>query len=284
MFNAIVSSSAFPAAALAMELNCPAPSTVAVEATPGSAAPTLDVAFPEDDIDITVFAAASLTDAFEEITDAIEAAHPNIAIVLETAGSQTLVTQLSEGAQADVLATADVRTMRQAQDQQLVSGEPSLFATNRLVVVIPEDNPAGIVEIRDLTGNDLRLVIAGVEVPAGRYAHQAFCDWAGNDSDALAAIGENVVSEEVDVRGVMAKVQFGEADAGVVYASDAAASELAGVPLNVIEFPEDIWTLASYPIAPVTGGDHDAAQAFISFVLSEDGQNILERYGFRQPS
>jgi molybdate transport system substrate-binding protein len=140
------------------------------------------------------------------------------------------------------------------------------------------------VEIRDLTGNDLRLVIAGVEVPAGRYAHQAFCDWAGNDSDALAAIGENVVSEEVDVRGVMAKVQFGEADAGVVYASDAAASELAGVPLNVIEFPEDIWTLASYPIAPVTGGDHDAAQAFISFVLSEDGQNILERYGFRQPS
>lgn len=237
-------------------------------------------------MDITVFAAASLTDAYAEIGDLIEEEHPNITITItiETAGSQTLVTQLGEGAQADVLATANTSTMRQAQEEGLVDGEPVIFTANRLVVVTPTDNPAGIEGIEDLTGDDIRLVIAGEEVPAGRYARQAICAWAGSDTEALTEIDDNVVSEEVDVRSVLTKVQLGEADAGIVYASDAAASEIAGTPVNVIEFPEDVPTAAVYPIAPVTGGNTEAADAFISFVLSDEGQRVLEEYGFQPVS
>lgn len=231
-----------------------------------------------------MFAAASLTDAYTDIADTIEQAHPNIRVIVETAGSQTLVTQLIEGAQADVLATADTITMQRAQDGGMITGKPAVFASNRLVIVTPQDNPAGIQNIEDLAKDDIRLVVAGEEVPAGRYAREAFCTWADEDLDLLAAIGANVASEEIDVRTVMTRVQLGEADAGIVYTSDAAASELAGTPMNVVEFPENVSTSVSYPIASVTGGDEGAAKAFIAYVLSSDGQRILKQYGFRPPS
>ncbi len=232
-------------------------------------------------MELTVFAATSLTDAYAEIGDAIEEQYPTVSVTIDTAGSQTLVTQLGAGAQADVLATANVTIMQRAQDEGLIEGEPVLFTANRLVIVTPPDNPAGIDGIDDLTGDDILLVIAGEEVPAGRYALRALCAWAGEGSDALAAIGDNVVSEEVDVRAVLTKVLLGEADAGIVYASDAAAADIAGNPVNVIEFPDGVPTMAAYPIAPVAGGNVEAAQAFIGFVLSDEGQQILERYGFR---
>jgi molybdate transport system substrate-binding protein len=265
--------------ALAVDLTCPPPETATTAASPvPSAAP--DAAFPDGDVEITVFAAASLTDAYAEIVDAIEAAHPNVTIHVETAGSQTLVTQLTEGARADVLATANIETMRQAQSAGLIDGEPVIFAANRLVIVTPEDNPAGIEGIEDLTSDDVKLVIAGEAVPAGRYAREAICAWDGDDADAIAAIGDNVVSEEIDVRSVTTKVQLGEADAGIVYASDAAAARLAGTPLHVIEFPAGVPTAATYPITPVAGGNVEGAEAFIAFVLGPEGQSILEQYGF----
>lgn len=271
---------ALPAAPVdAAALTCPPPPTAATDASPAPAA-TPDAAFPEDDTEITVFAAASLTDAYAEIVDAIEAAHPSVTVHVETAGSQTLVTQLTEGARADVLATADTETMRQAREAGLIDGDPVIFTANRLVIVTPEDNPADIDGIEDLAGDGVKLVIAGGAVPAGRYAREAICAWAGDDAGAIDAIGDNVVSEEIDVRSVMTKVQLGEADAGIVYASDAAAAKLAGTPLHVIAFPDGVPTAAAYPIAPVAGGNVDAARAFIAFVLGSEGQQILEHYGF----
>jgi molybdate transport system substrate-binding protein len=274
----LIATLALPASpAGAVDLACPPPATAEASRAVASAS---DVPFPESDIEITVFAAASLTDAYTGIVDAIEQQHPNVTVHVETAGSQTLVTQLTEGARADVLATANASTMRQAQDAGLIEGEPVVFAANRLVIVTPPDNPAGIAGIDDLAGDDIRLVIAAEDVPAGQYARQAICAWAGGDADTIAAIGDNVVSEEIDVRSVVTKVQIGEADAGIVYASDAAAAETAGSPLGVIAFPDGVPTAASYPIAPVAGGDVAAARAFIAFVLGPDGQQILADYGF----
>jgi molybdate transport system substrate-binding protein len=278
---ALLAPLAIPASpAMAVDLTCPPPPTATAANASPATTPATDIAFPDGDVEITVFAAASLTDAYAEIADAIHEQFPHVTVVVETGGSQTLVTQLSEGARADVLATANTSTMRQAQDEGLIDGDPVMFTANRLVIVTPADNPAGIAGIEDLGGDGIRLVIAGEDVPAGRYARQAICAWAGDDADAIATIGDNVVSEEIDVRSVMTKVQLGEADAGIVYASDAAAADIAGTPLNVIEFPAEVPTAAAYPIAPVAGGNADAAKAFIAFVMSPEGQQILEDYGF----
>lgn len=238
--------------------------------------------FPEEG-ELTVFAAASLTDAFSEIADNITAEYPGLTITIETAGSQSLVTQLEEGAEADVLATANTSTMERAMESGLIHESPVTFTGNRLVIVTPPDNPAGIESIDDLTGDGVRLVLANPEVPAGNYAARAFCTYQGVDGAPdrfLDQINANIVSEETDVRFVLTKVQLGEADAGVVYASDATASELSGMGLNVIEFPETVPTRAAYPIAAVEGGEFHTANAFIAYVLSDEGQAILKKYGF----
>ncbi|HYI25868.1 MAG TPA: molybdate ABC transporter substrate-binding protein [Thermomicrobiales bacterium] len=257
-------------------------------ATPEAASPAagIVVPFPEDGGTVDVFAAASLVDAFAEIESDLEAANPNLDVVVVTAGSQALVTQLMEGAEADVLATANTRTMDDAVAGGLIDGESATFTGNRLVIVAPSDNPAGIASLDDLAGDDLNLVLAGADVPVGTYSRNVLCayDASGTAPDGfIKAVDANVVSEEEDVRTVLAKVQLGEADAGIVYASDAVASELAGTPLTVIEFPAGLDATAEYPIAAVAGGDIDLAQAFISYVLSADGQATLEAYGFAQP-
>lgn len=259
-------------------------STPATEATP--AATPAEVAFPEEGGDLTVFAAASLVDAFAEIEADLEEQNPNLNITVETAGSQTLVTQLTEGAPADVLATANTSTMDDAVAGDLISGEPVLFTGNTLVIVAPEDNPAGIESVDDLAGDGVKLVVAGEDVPVGTYSRNVLCDYAAS-GDApegfIDAVSGNIVSEEVDVRSVLSKIQLGEADAGLVYASDAAASTLAGTPLTVVQFPDTLDIAAVYPIAPVNGGNEELAQAFISYVLSPDGQATLESYGFVLP-
>jgi molybdate transport system substrate-binding protein len=258
--------------------------TSASQATPVTTTET--VPFPDDGGELTVFAAASLVDAFGVIETDLEGQYPGLDIVLETAGSQTLVTQLTEGADADVLATANASTMTDAIDAGLINGEPVVFTGNRLVIVAPEDNPAGITTLDDLAGDDLHLVVAGADVPVGAYSRNVLCAYgaSGDASDGfLEAVTNNIVSEEVDVRSVLAKVQLGEADAGLVYASDAVASELAGTPLTVIEFPDALNASAAYPIAPVAGGNTELARAFISYVLGDAGQATLNAYGFAIP-
>jgi molybdate transport system substrate-binding protein len=251
------------------------------EATPASGVP--DATFPDGGGTLTIFAAASLTDAFATMETMLEGAHPDLDIVIETGGSQTLVTQLQEGARADVLATANTSTMQTAVDSGLIDGEPVPFTGNRLVIVAPEDNPAGIASIDDLANDGVHLVVAGKDVPAGAYAQQALCayDHDGTAPDGfLDGVWSNIVSEEQDVRSVLAKVQIGEADAGIVYASDAEAARLSGQALHTIEFPETVPTTALYPIAPVAGGNAELANAFVAYILGDEGQRVLAEYGF----
>ena len=245
---------------------------------PAAATP---VAFPTDGGDLTVFAAASLTDAFEQMKTDLEATNPGLAITYNFAGSQALVTQLGEGAAADVFAAANDAQMRAAIDQDAIAGEPATFVRNRLAIVVPSDNPAGIQSPADLARDGLRLVLAQVEVPVGRYARESVCamaqDPATDGEGFVAAVAGNVVSEEEDVRDVLAKVQLGEADAGIVYVSDAAA---AGAEVRLIEIPNAVNVVATYPIAAVAGGDAALAAAFIAYVLSPEGQATLEASGF----
>lgn len=230
---------------------------------------------------VTVFAAASLTDAFEEMKAELEAANPALAIAYNFGGSPALVTQLTQGAVADVFASANTAQMTAAQGAGVIAGDPVTFVRNRLALVTPPDNPAGIASPADLGNEGIRLVLAQPEVPAGRYAREAVClmgaDAAANGEDFVGRVAANVVSEEEDVRDALAKVQLGEADAGVVYVSDAAS---AGDDVQVIPIPDAVNVVVAYPIAAVAGGDESIAGAFIAYLLGADGQAILQEYGF----
>ena len=230
--------------------------------------------------DLTVFAAASLTDAFEAIEAELEAANPALTITYNFGGSQALVTQLMEGAAADVFAAANAAQMTAAAEAGVIAGEPVTFVRNRLAIVTPAHNPAGIERPADLGNDGIRLVLAQPEVPAGRYAREAVClmgaDAAFGD-DFVGQVAANVVSEEEDVRDALARVQLGEADAGIVYVSDAAA---AGDDVQVIPFPDEVNVVVAYPIATVAGGDASIAGAFIAYLLGAEGQATLEDHGF----
>lgn len=228
---------------------------------------------------LTVFAAASLTDAFSEIGAAFESANPGVTIALNFAGSQALRTQIEQGAAADVFASANTREMDALVTGDFVAaGSPQVFLTNQLIVVMPAANPAGLTSLNDLSRPGLKIVLAAAEVPVGKYALQVLDTLdaalgAGYKDQVLA----NVVSYENDVKQVVAKVQLGEADAGIVYSSDAVAAP----GLQKIEIPAAYNVIAKYPMAALSkAADPELAQAFISFVLSPDGQSILKKWGF----
>lgn len=228
---------------------------------------------------LTVFAAASLTDAFDEIGKNFEAASPGVTIKLNFGGSQALRTQIEQGAQADVFASANTNEMDALVADNLVAAESSqIFLTNQLVVIMPANNPAGLKELADLARSGLKLVIAAKEVPVGNYSLQAIdkLDAAlgnGFKDKALA----NIVSYENDVKQVVAKVQLGEADAGIVYSSDTVAAP----ELKKIDIPAENNVVAQYPLAALTQSKNPKlAQAFIAYVLSAEGQSILQKWGF----
>jgi molybdate transport system substrate-binding protein len=273
-----------PAVAQGATFECPAPA--AASASPASAAadaasPVAEAAFPEEGGDLTVFAAASLTDAFEQMKTDLEAAHPGLTVTYNFGGSQALVTQLDEGAEADVFASANNAQMTAAADNGSIAGEPATFVHNELAIVTPADNPAGIDAPADLGEEGLRLVMAQAEAPVGRYAREAVCSMAADTATYgegfVERVAANVVSEEEDVRDVLAKVELGEADAGIVYVSDASVT---GDEVKLIAIPAEVNAIASYPIAAVAGGNEALADAFIAYVLSDEGQATLEAFGF----
>ena len=274
----------FTASAQGAAFKCPALAAPAASpgvASPAAATAVAEVAFPAGGGDLTVFAAASLTDAFEEMKIDLEWVHPGLVITYNFAGSQALVTQLDEGAEADIFASANNAQMEAATENGSLASEPATFAHNRLAIVTPADNPAEIDSPGDLGEAGLRLVLAQAEAPVGRYARESVCTM-GQDTTAFGAdfvgqVAANVVSEEEDVRDVLAKVQLGEADAGIVYVSDAAS---AGDDVTLIDIPAAFNVIAAYPIAAVTGGDEALADAFIAYVLSDEGQATLVEYGF----
>ena len=214
---------------------------------------------------VTVFAAASLTEAFRAL-------HP--AVRFNFAGSDELATQIREGARADVYAAASPRYAADLHEEGLVEA-PRTFATNRLVVVVPADNPAGIGSVDELATPGTQVLIGGRGVPVGDYARAALA------SAGLEAVLRNVVSNEEDVRGVLAKVAAGDADAGFVYATDAKA---AAGRVRVVELPAAAQVEIRYPIAVVADArDAEAARAFVALVLGERGRRALARAGFGLP-
>jgi molybdate transport system substrate-binding protein len=232
---------------------------------------------------MNVFAAASLTGAFGEIGQLFEVDHPGVTAVFNFAGSQQLAQQINEGAPADVFASANNEQMNVVIEQgEIVSGTQQIFAKNRLVVVFPTDNPAGLKELKDLGNPDLKLVLAAQEVPVGQYSLD-FLEKAVADPAFSATFKDdvlkNVVSYEDNVKAVLTKVALGEADAGIIYTSDVTGEEADKV--SHLDIPDELNVIASYPIAPVKDTKNPKlAQAFIDFVLSQDGQEILAKYGF----
>jgi molybdate transport system substrate-binding protein len=232
---------------------------------------------------ITIFAAASLTDAFLEIGMAFEADHPGVRVNISFAGSQVLRTQIEQGAAADLFASADHNNMDILIKDNLVAlNSYQDFTTNKLVVILPSGNPAGVKSIENLAEPNLKLVLADQSVPAGSYARQILLNMSKDPAYGVgfsSAVEANVVSNETDVRQVVTKVELGEADAGIVYVSDVYA-----VPdLVSIHIPEKFNIIARYPIAILMNSPNpDLAAEFISFVMSLDGQAIMEKWGFTQ--
>jgi len=230
---------------------------------------------------LTVYAAASLTDAFKEIGTDFESSHPGVTVTFNFAGSQTLSTQLVQGATADVFASANHTEMDKVVAASLVAqGTPKDFLTNILTVILPSTNPANVQTLQDLARPGLKLVLGDTTVPAGKYARQMLTNLSSDPafgSDFSTKVLANVVSNETDVKQVVAKVQLGEADAGIVYISDA----IAAPTLKTITIPSNYNVVAKYPIAVLTNASQpDLAAEFITSVLSSDGQAILKKWGF----
>jgi molybdate transport system substrate-binding protein len=265
---------------------CPPPAEAPADASPAAsdAPPAVElVPFPADGGEVTVFAAASLTASFEAIAQDLEAAHPGLTFTFNFAGSQGLVTQLTEGAEADVFASANLTQMGNAVEADVISGEPVVFAKNRLAIVVPADNPAGITGLADLAIDGVDLVLAAPEVPVGQYAHEAACKAAADPAiygaGFLEGFAGNIVSHEDNVNAVLAKVQLGEAEAGIVYVTDVTPEVADDVLL--IEIPDAVNVIAEYPVAPVAEGDAELAAAFIAYLLGAEGQATLAEFGFR---
>jgi molybdate transport system substrate-binding protein len=218
---------------------------------------------------VTVFAAASLQAAFTELAGKFEASHPGVKVTLSFAGSADLATQITQGAPADVFASADTRNMAKLQDAGLADGEPRDFATNTLTIAVPQGNAAGITGFRDLARPGTKVVVCASQVPCGAAA------LAIEQSTGTVL---SPVSEESSVTDVLGKVTSGEADAGLVYVTDA---KTAGSKVESIPFPDAAKAVNTYPITIVKGSrNKQAADAFLDLVLGSEGQAVLGNAGF----
>ena len=238
--------------------------------TSTTAAPAATTTVTEP-VELKVFAAASLNKAFPEIADTVlKESDPNIKVTFNFQGSSTLVDQMKEGAPADVFASADQKNMTKASDAKLVDA-PKPFASNVLTLIVPKGNPAKITGL-DSSLDGKKLVVCAQGVPCGNATKQL--------AEKLG-VTLNPVSEEQKVTDVRAKVESGEADAGLVYATDAKA---AGDKVETIEVARANEVVNSYPIAlTVSTQNKEAAQKFIDAVLSDKGQAVLKKYGFSAP-
>jgi molybdate transport system substrate-binding protein len=237
---------------------------------------------PADGEILTVFAAASLTDPFQEIGQRFEEANPGVEVLFNFAGSQQLALQLEQGAQADLFASADRRNMDRVVAAGLVHQDAvGVFAHNQIVVILPKDNPGQIEELPDLARSGVSVIMAGEGVPVGAYSRQVLELLSADPAygiDYEQDVLQNVVSYEENVKKVVAKVLLGEADVGFVYCSDV-TPDIAG-QLQQIEVPAPFNILAVYPIAALGEASHpDLADEFNRFLVGPDGQAVLERWG-----
>jgi molybdate transport system substrate-binding protein len=219
---------------------------------------------------LTVLAAASLTDAFRDEGQAFAKEHPGTEVQFSFAGSSALATQIQQGAPADVFASADQQNLDKVAGQ--VAGAQRVFAANRLQIAVAPGNPRHINSLAGLVRSDVVTVLCAPQVPCGAYALQAF---------KKAGVVVTPRSQETDVRAVLTKIATGEADAGVVYATDVKSS---GGKVEGVDIPDAQNVAATYPVAVLKGASNPhAAEAFIDFLVSTGGQAILTRYGFQKP-
>jgi molybdate transport system substrate-binding protein len=240
----------------------------------GGSEPSPSASAAAEEQELTVSGASSLTAAFTDIGKAFEAEHPGTTVTFNFAASDALAGQINEGAPVDVFASASPTWMDSVQDEGPGVTGREAFARNKLAILVPKDNPAGIHTVEDLAEPGVKLVLAAEGVPAGDYAREIFQN-AGVSDEALT----NVVSNEEDVKGVVTKVLSGDADAGVGYVTDV-TSDVAD-QITMIPIPADINVIATYPIAVVSGSQEaDLAQSFVDYVLGDAGRQTLAGYGF----
>jgi molybdate transport system substrate-binding protein len=221
---------------------------------------------------LNVFAAASLTDVFADLGNQLEEDNPGLDVQFNVAGSSQLATQITQGAPADVFASANEAQMKVVTDAGLQAGDPAIFTENVLEIAVPKGNPAGVKGLADFANPDLTLAVCAPDVPCGAAAQKVF-DAAGIDAQPD--------TQEEDVKAALTKVQLGEVDAALVYATDVQA---AGSDVEGIEFPEAEQAVNEYPICVLKGAPNAAAaQAFVDLVTSDEGQKALADAGFRAP-
>jgi molybdate transport system substrate-binding protein len=222
---------------------------------------------------LTVFAAASLTGVFTGLGERLEAENPDLDVQFNFAGSSQLATQITQGAPADVFASANEPQMAVVTDAGLQDGDPTIFAENVLEIAVPKGNPAGVTGLADFADADLTLAVCAPDVPCGAAATTVF---------RAAGITARPDTLEEDVKAALTKVQLGEVDAALVYATDVLA---AGDEVEGLEFPEAERAVNRYPICTLQGGaDPAAARAFLDLVASAEGQQALADAGFRTPT
>ena len=218
--------------------------------------------------EITVFAAASLTEAFTEIAKDFEQAHPGATVQFNFAASSTLVQQITQGAPADVFASASPQQMQQTVDAGEIAGEPTVFVANTLQIAVPAGNPAGVTGLADFGKQELDIALCAEQVPCGTASR-----------NALQAAGVTPAPDtlEEDVKAVLTKVKLGEVDAGLVYRTDV----MAATDVEGIDFPEADQAVNEYLIAALAEAPNaEGARVFVDYVLSEQAQAVLGRYGF----
>ena len=243
-------------------------------ATAPTAAPVVS-----EPVTLKVFAPSSLTDAAKEIGAAFEQANPGVKVAIEFGHSPTQRVQFTQGATGDVFMTASQKDMTDAiADKTVVTGTAKVFATNQLVVILPPGNPAQITQLSDLAKSGVKVLLPAVDVPVGKLAQDALAKMdqklGGGFKDAVL---KNVVSNEPGVKPIVSKIKLGEADAGVVFVSDAVAAP----DLKTLEIPADLNMIARFNIGPLAAAlQPDRAAAFVGFVMSADGQAILKKWGF----
>jgi iron complex transport system substrate-binding protein len=231
---------------------------------------------------LTVLAAASLTESFTELGKMFETQNPGVAVTFSFAGSQQLAEQIDQGVPADVFASASKKYMDAAvASKRVIKYDAKTFVTNRLVVIFPKDNPAGLQELKDLAKAGLKLDLADQSVPVGQYSLD-FLDKAIQDASFdpgfKDGVLKNVVSYETDVKAVVVKVALGEVDAGIVYVTDFNA---AADKLGKLDIPDALNSIATYPIAAISDSQNaDLAKSFVNLVLSSEGQQVMAKYGF----
>ena len=244
-----------------------APTTTAATTTTEKASTTTAKAGVSGDV--VVFAAASLTASFTEIGDAFMTENPHATVTFNFDASSTLVTQIGEGAPADVFASADEANMTKLTDAGGNAGEPAVFATNTLQIIVGKGNPKGITGVADLANPDILYVTCAPEVPIGKYGAQVLTN---------AGVTVTPVSLEENVKGIVTKVTTGEADAGIVYKTDVTA---AGDQAEGVDIPADINVMATYPRGVTTdAANPEGAAAWAAFITGSEGQSILAEYGF----